>query len=71
MNDLLEAMEIEVRIAAVDSVLMHQDLAAQRDVSEVVQLREERTVRALIDELIALRGRQIDMTLRGDVLRHA
>jgi len=71
MNDLLDAMEIEVRIAAVDSVLMHQDLAVQRDVSEVVQLREEGTIRALIDELIALRGRQIDMTLRGDALRRA
>jgi hypothetical protein len=71
MNDLLEAMEIEVRIAAVDSVLMHQDLAMQRDSSEVVQLREERMMRALVDELIDLRGRQIDMTLSGDALRRA
>jgi hypothetical protein len=63
MIDHLEAMDVEIRIAAVESVWRHLQVAMQRDTSDIVHLHEERMMRSLVDQLITLRAHQIDMRL--------
>ena len=60
MNDLLEAMELEVRIAAAKSVREHIQHVTEEIPSAGSEEPEARRLEALTDALIELRTRQIE-----------
>jgi len=61
MNDLLDVLDLDIRIATTAAVRTQLEAGRMREGrKDVVDLQDERRLRALVDELITLRARQID-----------
>jgi hypothetical protein len=61
MDNILDTLDLEIRIATTTAVRAQLEAAMLRsDRAGITYLNEERRLRALVDELIALRARQID-----------
>lgn len=64
MNDVLGTLDLEIRIATTAAIRTQLEAARMRDDrASVTDIQDERRIRALVDELIALRARQIDEIL--------
>jgi hypothetical protein len=71
MDHLIEVLDLEIRIATTAAVRAQLEAERMReDRVEVTCLGDERRLRALVDELITLRARQLDGFLPTQTRRH-
>jgi len=72
MNDLLDVPDLEFRIATTATVRAQLEAARMiGDRADVTNLQDERRLRALVEELITLRGLQIDGLLPAQSRKQA
>lgn len=61
MDNILDTLDLEIRIATTVAIRAQLEASMMReDRSGITYLDDERRIRALVDELISLRARQID-----------